>query len=112
MAVASIFAPSQLHYSVSVLAGLALALANFGASAAFAALMTPRRSPALGVFVVLAGFVLRLTLVAFALVALVRYIHLAPVPLALGLTIGFTALAAAALTSQWLRTRPRTSKLA
>ncbi len=109
MAVASIFAPTQLHYSVSILAGLLLALADFGASAAFAAL-TPRRQPALGAGLMLAGLLVRLTFVFAALVALVRFLHLLPVPLGAGLAGGFTVLTLIAAALTWRKNSPRTAR--
>jgi hypothetical protein len=105
MAVATISAANQFQLGVSILAGLILAALTFGASAWLAA-STFDRSPAASLAVQLGGFVVRLSLVAVALVACVNLLHLQAVPLAIGLTGGFTVLAFAGALRELRRQRP------
>ncbi len=95
MAVARMLASSQFQFSFSLLVGAVLALATFTASAVLASSASDR-SAAAGLAIQLGGFVLRLTLVALALVVLVRFAHLQAVPLGAGLAGGFTLFASIA----------------
>lgn len=104
MAVATISASSQVQFCVSMLAGIVLATMTFGASAWLAA-STSDRSDAAFLAVQLGGFILRLGFVAIALVVCVRVLHLQAIPVAVGLTGGFTSLAAAAAVRELRRHR-------
>lgn len=75
-----------------MLVGVLLSAATFGA-AAFVASRASAHAPAAGLALQLAGFVVRLTLVALALVVSVRLLGLQALPLGIGLAGGFTVLA-------------------
>jgi len=85
---------------VSILAGLFLALADFGASALLSAI-SARKDAATSVGIVLAGFIARLSIVAVAMFVLVRFLQLSALPLGAALAGGFTALALGTLLVQW-----------
>lgn len=100
MAVATILVSTQFQAYISLFAGLLLALTTFAGSAGLTRLASGHGA-AVTVGIQLGGFILRLTLVAAALFASARLLHLQPLPLAIGLTGGFTALAAMAAVLEW-----------
>lgn len=101
---ATILASNQIQFSVSMLAGILLAVATFTGSALLSQ-ATAARSVGVGLAIILSGFLARLALVAVALFVCVRFLHLQVLPLAIGLAGGFTVLAFAAMVSDWRRHR-------